>query len=50
MKGGKFCPKCGSKNLVPYVGFEFGMKYECRDCGYMGVLVVEKDLGKKKEK
>jgi hypothetical protein len=47
MKSGKSCPKCGSKNLAPYMGFEMGMQYECQDCGYMGALVIEKGLPKK---
>jgi DNA-directed RNA polymerase subunit RPC12/RpoP len=37
----KICPKCGSENLnyEPWLG----EIYECRDCGYRGVLVIEED-------
>jgi predicted RNA-binding Zn-ribbon protein involved in translation (DUF1610 family) len=42
MKSIKVCPKCGSKNVMPYMGFETGMRYECQNCGYVGVLVVER--------
>jgi DNA-directed RNA polymerase subunit M/transcription elongation factor TFIIS len=37
----KFCPKCGSENLnyEPWLG----EIYECRNCGYRGVLVIEDD-------
>jgi len=50
MKSEKSCPKCGSKNMAPYMGFESGMKYECQDCGYQGVLVIEGKPVKKKGK
>jgi len=35
----KFCPNCGSKNLnyKPWLG----EIYECRECGYQGVFVIE---------
>jgi len=34
------CPKCGSKNLnfLPWLG----LFYECRDCGWRGVLAIKK--------
>jgi DNA-directed RNA polymerase subunit RPC12/RpoP len=35
------CPKCGSRNLVPFMGFETGMQYHCLDCDYVGVLRIE---------
>ena len=33
------CPKCGSKDLklLPWLG----MIYECKKCGWRGVLVVK---------
>jgi predicted RNA-binding Zn-ribbon protein involved in translation (DUF1610 family) len=48
MKSGKSCPKCGSNNIMPFMGFEMGMKYECMNCGYMGVLMIEKGPMNKK--
>ncbi len=37
------CPNCGSTNLVPLMGFETGMQYNCLNCGYIGVLrIMEK--------
>lgn len=34
------CPKCGSENLVLDLGGQTG-KYQCKDCGYIGVFVIE---------
>jgi transposase-like protein len=50
MKSTKVCPRCGSKNIAPYMGFDTGMQYQCQDCGYMGALVVEKVLRKARAK
>ena len=36
----KFCPRCGSKNidwLLPHDR----QKWECKDCGYIGSLIIE---------
>ena len=35
------CPKCGSKNLICFMGFQTGMKYQCLDCSYIGPLKIE---------
>jgi hypothetical protein len=40
-----FCPRCNSTNIQPYLGGMTG-SYFCRDCGYMGSLVIEKDFVK----
>lgn len=39
----KKCPKCGSNNIKPYWGAFPGVltKWECHDCGYVGVLIIE---------
>ena len=39
----KICPKCKSSNITLYMGGKFG-KYICKDCGYVGPLVIEKVL------
>jgi DNA-directed RNA polymerase subunit M len=36
----KFCPKCGSTN-IEWVLPQTWSKWECRDCGYTGVLIIE---------
>ena len=36
------CPKCNSADITHYMGAQFG-KYECKKCGYIGVIVIEKD-------
>ena len=41
------CPKCKSASITPYMGAQFG-KYECKKCGYLGVIVIEEDLKKDK--
>jgi DNA-directed RNA polymerase subunit M len=36
----KYCPRCGSSNIgwpLPYDR----QKWECKDCGYIGSLIVE---------
>lgn len=40
------CPICKRSNLELYMGGQFG-KYQCKNCGYVGSLVLEKY--KKKE-
>jgi len=41
----KICPICRSNNVMIYVGSTTGMRYECKDCGYIGVLIVEEKVG-----
>jgi predicted Zn-ribbon and HTH transcriptional regulator len=36
------CPQCKSKNIDLYMGGQFG-KYQCKDCGYVGAIVIEED-------
>ena len=36
----KFCPKCGSPN-VEWVLPHVWSKWECKDCGYIGVFIIE---------
>ena len=43
------CPKCGSSNINPEAGFVTGYKYNCKDCGYSGSLIIEEDSEKSKE-
>ena len=37
----KLCPKCKSNNITLYSGGMFN-SYICKDCGYIGSLVLEK--------
>jgi transposase-like protein len=34
------CPVCKSEKIIFNAGGHTG-KYECKDCGYIGVLVIE---------
>lgn len=36
----KFCPKCGSTN-IEWVLPQDWSKWECRNCGYIGPLIIE---------
>jgi len=36
------CPECKSNNVTYYLGGELGYQYRCKDCGYVGALVLEK--------
>lgn len=38
----KKCPQCNSYNLFLNAAGTTG-KYECKDCGYTGVLVIEEE-------
>jgi len=37
------CPVCGSSELYYELGGTTGKLYHCKDCGYLGALVVEAD-------
>ena len=37
------CPVCGSSDLYYETGGYTGKKYHCKNCGYIGPLVVEAD-------
>ncbi|MCS3923347.1 hypothetical protein [Methanosalsum natronophilum] len=37
----KVCPVCGSSDLYYEVGGYMGMIYHCKNCDYIGALVVE---------
>lgn len=36
------CPVCNSNNVTYYLGGQIGYMYQCKDCGYIGALVIEK--------
>ncbi len=35
------CPVCSSSNVTYYLGGQIGYMYQCKDCGYIGALVIE---------
>lgn len=37
----------GSINIHLYMGGELGIQYKCETCGYVGPLIVERDIDKK---
>jgi len=42
------CPKCKSTSITPYMGGQFG-KYQCKKCGYVGVIAMEEDYNEEKK-
>jgi transposase-like protein len=36
----KFCPECGSPN-VDWLLPQIWSKWKCKDCGYIGPLIIE---------
>lgn len=36
----KFCPRCGSPN-IEWVLPQDWSKWDCKDCGYIGPLIIE---------
>ncbi len=40
----KFCPICGSSDIMAVLGFKLGSIYECKKCGFRGALFPEQDL------
>ena len=42
----QLCPRCGSSDIELYAGGQTGT-YRCKKCGYMGSLIIEKDIIKK---
>lgn len=41
--GAKRCPECSSSDLYADLGGYTGQKYHCKECGYVGPVVVEGD-------
>ncbi len=41
------CPSCGSIDIHLHLGGTTGMKYKCKTCGYIGPLIIERDVDKK---
>lgn len=39
----EICPVCGSTDLYYEVGGYTGKVYHCKNCGYIGPLIVEAD-------
>lgn len=35
----QLCPKCGGP-IFPFVGFNAGLIYDCKKCGYHGPLAL----------
>lgn len=40
-----YCPRCHGTNLTSYAGGMTGTVL-CKDCGYMGTLIIEKEFFK----
>lgn len=40
------CPQCGGTNIYYENALITGYKYHCKDCDYMGALIIEEDIEK----
>lgn len=40
------CPQCGGTNIYYETGLITGYKYHCKDCDYIGALIIEEDVKK----
>lgn len=38
------CPQCGGTNLYYENALITGYKYHCKDCDYIGALIIEEDV------
>ena len=38
------CPQCGGTNIIYESGLITGYKYNCKDCSYVGALIIEEDI------
>jgi|MudIll2142460700_1097286.scaffolds.fasta_scaffold2460233_2 predicted RNA-binding Zn-ribbon protein involved in translation (DUF1610 family) len=38
------CPQCGSTNITYELGLITGYKYFCKDCQYVGALVIQDEV------
>ncbi|HIH45050.1 MAG TPA: hypothetical protein HA257_08270 [Candidatus Methanoperedenaceae archaeon] len=43
MTGKKVCPVCGESGLFYEAGGYIGAVYHCKNCGYVGSLIIEGD-------
>lgn len=44
------CPSCGSTAVYIIAGGYIGQLYRCKDCGYVGALILECDEDKEKDR
>ena len=42
------CPQCGGTNIYYENALITGYKYHCKDCDYIGALIIEEDVDKPK--
>ena len=38
------CPQCGGTTIIYESGLITGYKYNCKDCSYIGALIIEEDI------
>ncbi len=43
------CPQCGSADLYYENALITGYKYHCKNCGYIGAFVIEKQIEREEE-
>ncbi len=40
----RMCPQCGGNELYYESGLITGYKYHCKNCDYIGALILEKEI------
>lgn len=46
---GRYCPVCGAEGMTLWLGGYLGTLYHCPKCGYVGPVVIERDLSPPEE-
>lgn len=41
---GRFCPICWMEGMILWLGGYTGTMYRCTKCGYVGPIVIERDI------
>lgn len=40
----EMCPVCKGTDIFLYMGGQLGILYKCKNCGYVGPIILEKDV------
>ena len=41
---GRYCPACGNEGMTSWLGAYLGSLWHCPKCGYIGPVMIERDL------
>lgn len=40
------CPQCDSTHVTYFMGMKTGVQYQCKECGYVGSFIIEREMDK----